>query len=142
MAQFSNSQNKPMVINYSAGGDSGPHDGTMQYETMLDSLNEYQVPLVVSAETMVLGKKHTNFSFTPSNNLMQTFVTYNNKSDLNNQNGWDIWGSANTNFTVDGCMILMKMSLYLHHLGFLLILIMEFMLMVNLIRLFMTMTFF
>ena len=95
---YANSVNKPAVINMSLGTHIGPHDGTSMFDQDCDNLVGQGKILVGAAGNEGNTPLHASHIF--SNDTVETLVYF---EDSQSNTGWgiiDIWGNANTDFTI------------------------------------------
>ena len=100
---YAQSLGKPAVVNLSWGGSMGPHDGTSLFSQALDKLVGEGKIFVGGAGNTGQDKLHINYTFTESDTLFKTYVTY----SPNIQNGqkksiwFDAWGESDKIFSID-----------------------------------------
>ena len=65
LINYANSQQKPLVVNLSLGGSSGPHDGTDAFSRQLDELGREAI-ICVAAGNEGDARIHAGKTFTAS----------------------------------------------------------------------------
>jgi len=90
------SVSKPAVVNISWGSQSGAHDGTSLFNQACNNLSGPGRIVVMSAGNEGGNKIHLNKSFTATDTVVHSFVTF---SDTVYQRTWlDAWGEAGKTF--------------------------------------------
>ncbi len=93
---YANSVGKPCVVNISWGSQSGPHDGSTLFNLACNNLTGPGKILVMSAGNEGEEKIHLSKTFTPTDSLLNTFLTF---SSNNYKRTWvDVWGDAGQTF--------------------------------------------
>jgi minor extracellular serine protease Vpr len=93
---YSESQQRPAVVNISWGSQSGPHDGTTLFNQACDNLTGHGKILVMSAGNEGEEKIHLSKTFTPSDTVINTFLTF---TSQDYKRTWvDIWGEPGKTF--------------------------------------------
>lgn len=93
---YSTSVGKPAVINISWGSQSGPHDGTSLFNQACDNLSGAGKIIVMSAGNEGQEKIHLSKTFTTTDTLLKTFLTFN---PTHYKRTWvDIWGEPSKTF--------------------------------------------
>ena len=94
---YANEVNKPCVINLSLGTSFGPHDGTSLSNLVIDGLCDTGNIIVCSAGNDGYSKGHIKQTFTPSDDMLRTFITL-DKND-NYTTTINMWGDENCSYT-------------------------------------------
>lgn len=93
---YANSVSKPAVVNISWGSQSGSHDGTSLFNQACDNLSGAGKIIVMSAGNEGQEKIHLSKTFTATDTVINTFLTF---SPTNYQRTWvDIWGDSSRTF--------------------------------------------
>lgn len=93
---YANSVGKPCVVNVSWGSQSGPHDGTTLFNEACNNLTGAGKILVMSAGNEGEEKIHLAKTFTPTDTILSTFLSFN---PTNYKRTWvDVWGDPGENF--------------------------------------------
>jgi subtilisin family serine protease len=93
---YANTVAKPCVVNISWGSQSGPHDGTTLFNQACANMSGPGRIVVMSAGNEGTERIHLAKTFTPSDTLMKTFVTFNNA--VYNRTWVDAWGDTSKTF--------------------------------------------
>ncbi|CAN5565559.1 hypothetical protein BH11BAC1_BH11BAC1_24570 [soil metagenome] len=83
---------KPAVVNISWGSQSGPHDGTTLFNQACDNLSGPGKIIVMSAGNEGTEKIHLSKTFTASDTLVNTFLTF--SSQVYKRTWVDVWGDT------------------------------------------------
>ena len=87
---------KPAVVNISWGSQSGAHDGSSLFNQACNNLSGSGKIIVMSAGNEGGDRIHFNKTFTPTDTVASTFVTF---SDTTYMRTWiDAWGEAGKTF--------------------------------------------
>lgn len=102
MAEYAKEQGQPIVINYSAGSLTGPHDGTDAFSAALGEIaDEYGAVICVAAGNDGGGKVSFSKTFSSTTDAYKTCITpLEAASPVQALALIDIWGSDDTPFTV------------------------------------------
>ena len=73
---YAASVGKPCVVNVSWGSQSGPHDGSTLFNLACNNLTGPGKILVMSAGNEGEEKIHLSKTFTPTDTLLNTFLTF------------------------------------------------------------------
>ncbi len=93
---YAASVGKPCVVNISWGSQSGPHDGSTLFNLACNNLTGPGKILVMSAGNEGEEKIHLSKTFTPTDSLLNTFLTF---SSNNYKRTWvDVWGEPGKTF--------------------------------------------
>lgn len=93
---YASSVGKPCVVNVSWGSQSGPHDGSTLFNLACNNLTGPGKILVMSAGNEGEEKIHLSKTFTPTDSLLNTFLTF---SSNNYKRTWvDVWGDPGETF--------------------------------------------
>lgn len=93
---YANSVSKPAVTNISWGSQSGPHDGTSLFSQACDNLSGQGKVIVMSAGNDGQENIHLSKTFTPTDTVIETFVTF---TPTPMKRTWvDIWGDTAKTF--------------------------------------------
>lgn len=96
---YADDVNKPAVTNISWGSQSGPHDGTSLFCQACDNLSGEGKMIVMSAGNDGQENIHISRTFTPTDSIVNTYVTF---SDDTLQRTWiDIWGDTSETFCAE-----------------------------------------
>lgn len=87
---YAASVGKPCVVNISWGSQSGPHDGTTLFNLACNNLTGPGKILVMSAGNEGQEKIHLSKTFTPTDTLLNTFLTF--SSNTYKRTWVDVWG--------------------------------------------------
>lgn len=87
---------KPAVVNISWGSQSGPHDGTTLFNEACDNLSGSGKIIVMSAGNEGAEKIHLSKTFTPTDTVLNTFLTF--TSEAYKRTWVDVWGAENKTF--------------------------------------------
>ncbi len=95
------SAGKPIVVNWSIGGQSGPHDGTMDYEVATDQFTSNPGRVVaIAAGNDGANPIHTSGSAGSLTTITFTVPSYTpNSGTGNDQFGFDLWFQGNPTVT-------------------------------------------
>lgn len=93
---YATSVSKPVVTNISWGSQSGPHDGTSLFNQACDNLSGQGKIIVMSAGNDGQEHIHLSKSFTATDTLINTFVTF--SSDTLQRTWVDVWGDTAKTF--------------------------------------------
>jgi minor extracellular serine protease Vpr len=93
---YAQSQGKPCVINVSWGSQSGPHDGSTLFNRACNNMTGPGKILVMSAGNDGEAKIHLNKTFTPSDTVINTFLTF--SSNVYKRTWVDVWGEQGKTF--------------------------------------------
>lgn len=93
---YATSQSRPSVINISWGSQSGPHDGTSLFNQACDNLTGPGKLISMSAGNEGEEKIHLSKTFTPTDTIISTFVTF---TPSTYKRTWvDVWGDTAKTF--------------------------------------------
>lgn len=93
---YAKSVNKPAVVNISWGSQSGPHDGNTLFNEACDNLTGSGRIIVMSAGNEGEEKIHLSKTFTPTDSLLNTFLTF---TPATYKRTWvDVWGDTSKTF--------------------------------------------
>ena len=93
---YAASVGKPCVINISWGSQSGPHDGSTLLNQACNNLTGPGKILVMSAGNEGEEKIHLSKTFTPTDTIINTFLTF--TSETYKRTWVDIWGEPGKTF--------------------------------------------
>ncbi len=94
--QYGQSVAKPTVVNISWGSQSGPHNGSSLFNQACDNLTGAGKLLVMSAGNEGEEPIHLSKTFTSTDTVVHTFLTF---TDSSYQRTWvDAWGEPSQNF--------------------------------------------
>lgn len=93
---YAASVGKPCVVNVSWGSQSGPHDGTTLFNLACNNLTGPGKILVMSAGNEGQEKIHLSKTFTATDSLLNTFLTF--SSNTYKRTWVDVWGEPNKTF--------------------------------------------
>ncbi|MES2678790.1 MAG: S8/S53 family peptidase [Bacteroidota bacterium] len=93
---YAASVGKPCVVNVSWGSQSGPHDGTTLFNLACNNLTGPGKILVMSAGNDGEQKIHLSKTFTPTDTLLNTFLTF--SSNTYKRTWVDVWGDPGKTF--------------------------------------------
>lgn len=94
--KYATSVNKPAVTNISWGSQSGPHDGSSLFNQACDNLSGQGKIISMSAGNEGQEKIHLSKTFTSTDTLIQTFVTF--SADTPKRTWIDVWGNVGKTF--------------------------------------------
>ncbi len=93
---YAASVGKPCAVNVSWGSQSGPHDGSTLFNLACNNLTGPGKILVMSAGNEGQEKIHLSKTFTPSDTLLNTFLTF---TPTPYKRTWvDVWGDPGETF--------------------------------------------
>ena len=96
---YAPSVGKPAVANLSWGNPIGPHDGMALFSQACDNATGPGKIFTISAGNNGGKKVHLQKTFTPSDTIVKTFLTF--ASGLPSKTNWvDVWGGAGENFCI------------------------------------------
>ena len=101
---YAASVGKPCVVNISWGSQSGPHDGSTLFNLACNNLTGPGKILVMSAGNEGQENIHLSKTFTPTDTLLNTFLTF--SSNTYKRTWVDVW--ANPGETFCGKVTLLK----------------------------------
>lgn len=93
---YATSVGKPCVVNVSWGSQSGPHDGTTLFNLACNNLTGPGKILVMSAGNEGEEKIHLSKTFTSTDSLLNTFLTF--SSNTYKRTWVDVWGEPGETF--------------------------------------------
>lgn len=93
---YAASVGKPCVVNVSWGSQSGPHDGSTLFNLACNNLTGPGKILVMSAGNDGEEKIHLSKTFTPTDSLLNTFLTF--SSNTYKRTWVDVWGEPGETF--------------------------------------------
>lgn len=93
---YAASVGKPCVVNVSWGSQSGPHDGSTLFNLACNNLTGPGKILVMSAGNEGEEKIHLSKTFTPTDTLLNTFLTF--SSNTYKRTWVDVWGDPGKTF--------------------------------------------
>jgi minor extracellular serine protease Vpr len=93
---YAASVGKPCVVNISWGSQSGPHDGSTLFNLACNNLTGPGKILVMSAGNEGEEKIHLTKTFTPTDSLLNTFLTF--SSNTYKRTWVDVWGDPGQTF--------------------------------------------
>lgn len=93
---YAASVGKPCVVNVSWGSQSGPHDGSTLFNLACNNLTGPGKILVMSAGNEGEEKIHLSKTFTPTDTLLNTFLTF--SSNTYKRTWVDVWGDTGKTF--------------------------------------------
>lgn len=100
LINYANSQQKPLVVNLSLGGSSGPHDGTDAFSRQLDELGREAI-ICVAAGNEGDARIHAGKTFTASDKELKVLLDRNKM----NAGSIDVWGSTNAEIKVSVVLV-------------------------------------
>jgi len=99
---YAASVGKPAVVNLSWGSSIGPHDGYSLFSQALDAITGAGKIFVCSAGNSGQDTIHLGKTFTATDTMVSTFVTFDPSLDTFNQKTWvDVWGDTGKAFCVN-----------------------------------------
>lgn len=100
---YAKSQQKPCVVNLSLGMQTGPHDGTSPFDTMLDALQGEGCIVVGSAGNFGADPIHISAK---NSEVTKTFIDYKQKVSSSTADGTiDIWGNVGGKYSVQLALV-------------------------------------
>ena len=96
---YATSVGQPAVVNLSWGSTIGPHDGNSLFSQACDGLTGPGKIFVCAAGNNGQDTVHLGKTFTPTDTVVSTFVTFSPYLDSLNEKTWvDVWGDTSASF--------------------------------------------